>query len=195
MKVYRDGDDELPTICGTGLEDYVGSAWGMGAHNAPYGGAPLVRRATVGVPTATPSSSASIAGTCPTRSCSRRPAGHDPADRRGVLPAGHEAAVEAYERTNPLAGRGLDHDATVVARVGHLRARRRLLRDVIRVLPRAAGRAAARYRRRARRHRTPPVGDPSLDGGRLRRDRHPLAAWSFSSGSTPSGWAGRCARR
>src|SRR5262245_18534484 len=32
VKVYRDGDDSLPTICGTGLEDYVGSAWGMGAH-------------------------------------------------------------------------------------------------------------------------------------------------------------------
>ena len=31
MKVYRDGDTDLPTICGTGLEDYVGSAWGMGA--------------------------------------------------------------------------------------------------------------------------------------------------------------------
>jgi hypothetical protein len=43
VKVYRDGDDALPTICGTGLEDYVGSAWGMGAHAALYGGAPLVR--------------------------------------------------------------------------------------------------------------------------------------------------------
>jgi hypothetical protein len=42
VKVYRDGDDAFPTICGTGLEDYVGSAWGMGAHSAPYGGAPLV---------------------------------------------------------------------------------------------------------------------------------------------------------
>jgi hypothetical protein len=42
VKVYKDGDDALPTICGTGLEDYVGSAWGMGAHHAPYGGAPLV---------------------------------------------------------------------------------------------------------------------------------------------------------
>jgi len=42
VKIYRDGDDELPTICGTGLEDYVGSAWGMGPHSAPYGGAPLV---------------------------------------------------------------------------------------------------------------------------------------------------------
>jgi hypothetical protein len=42
VKVYRDGDDAFPTICGTGLEDYVGSAWGLGAHAAPYGGAPLV---------------------------------------------------------------------------------------------------------------------------------------------------------
>jgi D-arabinan exo alpha-(1,3)/(1,5)-arabinofuranosidase (non-reducing end) len=42
VKVYRDGDEALPTICGTGLEDYVGSAWGLGAHHAPYAGAPLV---------------------------------------------------------------------------------------------------------------------------------------------------------
>ena len=42
VKIYRDGDEALPTICGTGLEDYVGSAWGMGPHHAPYGGAPLV---------------------------------------------------------------------------------------------------------------------------------------------------------
>jgi hypothetical protein len=41
VKVYRDGDRELPTICGTGLEDYVGSAWGMGSHAGPYAGAPL----------------------------------------------------------------------------------------------------------------------------------------------------------
>lgn len=42
VKVYRDGDEDLPTICGTGLEDYVGSAWGMGTHHAPFGGAPLI---------------------------------------------------------------------------------------------------------------------------------------------------------
>jgi hypothetical protein len=41
VKVFRDGDGEHPTICGTGLEDYVGSAWGMGAHNAWYAGSPL----------------------------------------------------------------------------------------------------------------------------------------------------------
>ncbi len=42
VKVYRDGDDQLPTICGTGLEDYVGSAWGMGPHATRFGGSPLV---------------------------------------------------------------------------------------------------------------------------------------------------------
>lgn len=45
VKVYRDGDGALPTICGTGLEDYVGTAWGMGAHVAPWQGVPLDVRA------------------------------------------------------------------------------------------------------------------------------------------------------
>jgi hypothetical protein len=41
FKVYRDGDTNLPTICGTGLEDYVGSAWGMKQHSAFYAGVPI----------------------------------------------------------------------------------------------------------------------------------------------------------
>lgn len=41
VKIYRDGDQDHPTICGTGLEDYVGSAWGMGKHMALYAGAPI----------------------------------------------------------------------------------------------------------------------------------------------------------
>jgi hypothetical protein len=41
VKVYRDGDAKLPTICGTGLEDYVGTAWGMETHVAHYAGVPL----------------------------------------------------------------------------------------------------------------------------------------------------------
>lgn len=45
LKVYRDGDTDLPTICGTGLEDYVGTAWGMEAHQALYAGVPLDARA------------------------------------------------------------------------------------------------------------------------------------------------------
>lgn len=41
MKVYRDGDGDSPTVCGTGLEDYVGSAFGLGRHYGPYAGTPL----------------------------------------------------------------------------------------------------------------------------------------------------------
>ncbi len=29
VKFYLDGDEEFPTICGTGVEDYVGGAWGF----------------------------------------------------------------------------------------------------------------------------------------------------------------------
>jgi D-arabinan exo alpha-(1,3)/(1,5)-arabinofuranosidase (non-reducing end) len=49
VKVYRDGDHIHPTICGTGLEDYVGSAWGLGPHAALYAGAPLEVRSPTGV--------------------------------------------------------------------------------------------------------------------------------------------------
>jgi hypothetical protein len=41
VKVFRDGDEEHPTICGTGLEDYVGSAWGLQRHGGLHAGAPL----------------------------------------------------------------------------------------------------------------------------------------------------------
>jgi D-arabinan exo alpha-(1,3)/(1,5)-arabinofuranosidase (non-reducing end) len=45
VKMYLDGDEALPTWCGTGLEDYVGTAWGMGAHTTPLQGVPLVLQA------------------------------------------------------------------------------------------------------------------------------------------------------
>lgn len=41
VKIYKDGDKDFPTVCGTGLEDYAGSAWGLGPHHAPYSGSPL----------------------------------------------------------------------------------------------------------------------------------------------------------
>jgi hypothetical protein len=49
VKIYRDGDREFPTYCGTGTEDYIGSAWGLDRHYGPYSGAPLnvCRPATV----------------------------------------------------------------------------------------------------------------------------------------------------
>lgn len=42
VKMYIDEDGQFPTICGTGLEDYVGSAWGMDSHIAFMAGVPLV---------------------------------------------------------------------------------------------------------------------------------------------------------
>jgi len=42
IKIYRDGDQEFPTICGTGLDDYVGTAYGLSRHYGQYAGAPLV---------------------------------------------------------------------------------------------------------------------------------------------------------
>lgn len=41
VKMFIDGDEDLPTICGTGLEDYVGTAWGMGEHQTAYQGVPF----------------------------------------------------------------------------------------------------------------------------------------------------------
>jgi hypothetical protein len=43
VKIFLDGDDLYPTICGTGTEDYIGSAWGLGEHCTPFQGAPLHR--------------------------------------------------------------------------------------------------------------------------------------------------------
>lgn len=42
VKIYLDSDTEYPTICGTGIEDYFGAAWGLSGHCTSYRGAPLV---------------------------------------------------------------------------------------------------------------------------------------------------------
>lgn len=49
VKFYLDGDDEFPTICGTGTEDYFGGAWNFDAggyreFSGPYTGMPQVVR-------------------------------------------------------------------------------------------------------------------------------------------------------
>jgi hypothetical protein len=51
IKFYLDGDQDFPTICGTGTEDYFGGAWNFehplgqyGAFSAPYSGMPQVIR-------------------------------------------------------------------------------------------------------------------------------------------------------
>ncbi len=114
VKVYRDGDTTHPTICGTGLEDYVGTAWGMGPHDGPYAGAPLhvVRPRDEGE--------------------ARRPVPDfvgfyrwhvlDPIVFQRELTvtiqqigaksfrAGDDEALAGYERTNPVAGRGWIRD-------------------------------------------------------------------------------------
>src|SRR5205823_69408 len=51
VKMYFDGE-ERPTICGTGTEDYVDSAWGLGPFAAPESGAPLVIASGEGHPRA-----------------------------------------------------------------------------------------------------------------------------------------------
>jgi len=38
VKVYLDGDDAFPTLCGTGTEDYIATAWGQGTYAQRYHG-------------------------------------------------------------------------------------------------------------------------------------------------------------
>lgn len=38
VKVYLDGDTKLPTLCGTGTEDYIGTGWGQGQYAQTYQG-------------------------------------------------------------------------------------------------------------------------------------------------------------
>ena len=41
VKIYLDGDKELPTLCGTGTEDYIGTGWGQGKYSHLYQGCTL----------------------------------------------------------------------------------------------------------------------------------------------------------
>ena len=41
FKVYLDGDEEWPTIAGTGTEDYIGQSWGLQDKTYLYGGVAL----------------------------------------------------------------------------------------------------------------------------------------------------------
>jgi len=41
VKIYLDGDKELPTLCGTGTEDYIGTSWSMGKFSYDYSGCPF----------------------------------------------------------------------------------------------------------------------------------------------------------
>ena len=106
VKMYIDGDDTLPTICGTGLEDYVGSAWGMGRHHAPYAGVPLYV-ADEAQRVANPDFVGFYRWHVPDPIVFRH-------DLRVTIQqigfasfrVGEEAELAAYNRTNPAAGRG-----------------------------------------------------------------------------------------
>ncbi|MCX7845414.1 MAG: DUF2961 domain-containing protein [Dictyoglomaceae bacterium] len=51
LKFYIDDDEEYPTICGTGTEDYFGGAWGFGeTYSTPFLGYPLWRKKEGEVP-------------------------------------------------------------------------------------------------------------------------------------------------
>ena len=51
IKFFLDGDENDPTICGTGTEDYFGGAWGFGdTYSTPFLGYPLWRRPEGEVP-------------------------------------------------------------------------------------------------------------------------------------------------
>jgi hypothetical protein len=41
VKIYLDGDRDLPTIAGTGTEDYIGTAWGQGKFSHRTAGCPV----------------------------------------------------------------------------------------------------------------------------------------------------------
>ena len=38
VKIYLDGDSDLPTLNGTGTEDYIGTGWGQGLFTHLYQG-------------------------------------------------------------------------------------------------------------------------------------------------------------
>jgi Protein of unknown function (DUF2961) len=38
VKVYLDGDNQFPTLCGTGTEDYIGDGYGQNVFCSPYSG-------------------------------------------------------------------------------------------------------------------------------------------------------------
>jgi D-arabinan exo alpha-(1,3)/(1,5)-arabinofuranosidase (non-reducing end) len=106
VKFYLDGDREHPTICGTGFEDYAGTAWGMGAHQALWSGVPHDLR------------DPSAAASCPDFASLYRWHGPDPIVFRRELRAtvqqigavfvarGQEHLIEAIEAQNPVAGAG-----------------------------------------------------------------------------------------
>lgn len=116
VKIYRDGDRDHPTVCGTGLEDYVGSAWGLGAHAAPYSGAPLVVGPPAGpLAPGQPGTTVDFVGFYRWHVPDPVMFSSDVTVTIQQIGAvfflkGQEEELAAYERTNPVAGRGWIRD-------------------------------------------------------------------------------------
>jgi Protein of unknown function (DUF2961) len=108
VKVFLDGDSTHPTICGTGLEDYVGSAWGMGRHATPYGGCSLDVRSPDGAdPLSQPDFVAMYRWHVPDPVMYASDLKVTLQQIGGVLfPPGHEAEMAAIETAGRLAGDG-----------------------------------------------------------------------------------------
>ena len=106
VKMYLDNDDALPTWCGTGLEDYVGTAWGMGAHTTDLQGVPLVLQAPgqLGMPDFV--ELLPLARARPDRVPQPLPR-DDPADRRGGRAAGARRHPRAPRPRGPRGRLGL----------------------------------------------------------------------------------------
>jgi len=146
VKVFLDGDTTHPTICGTGLEDYVGSAWGMGAHVAPYAGSPLEVRASESEsqPDFLSFYRWHLLGPIVFRDDLRVTI-----QKIGAVAfaAGQGEAFDAYATTPRRQGAVGSCNPQARCTPGHRRARRRLLRHVVRLLPNGPGGTPPRHRR------------------------------------------------
>jgi hypothetical protein len=115
VKVYRDGDRELPTICGTGLEDHVGSAWGMGRFESLYSGAPLVLPPDADRGGAVASRNPDFIGFYRWHLADPIMYEHDlrvtiQQIGAALFLAGQEEELAAFEATHPVAGQGWQRD-------------------------------------------------------------------------------------
>jgi hypothetical protein len=108
VKMFLDGDSTHPTICGTGLEDYVGTAWGMGRHATPYGGCTLdVRAPGADDPLSQPDFVGMYRWHLPDPIMYASDFKVTLQQIGGVLfPSGHEAEMAAIEDSGRLAGNG-----------------------------------------------------------------------------------------
>jgi Protein of unknown function (DUF2961) len=108
VKMFLDGDTSHPTICGTGLEDYVGSAWGMGRHAAPYGGCTLdIRSSDAGEPLSQPDFVGIYRWHLPDPIMYGTDLKVTVQQIGAVLfPSGHDAEMAAIEDSGRLAGEG-----------------------------------------------------------------------------------------